>query len=78
MDKLLSPIRLLCKSFGEAFTIFGWSFLTHPTHDYWQFTKIGFLNSQIVEFPRRNGQHAPFANSEIPAQKLCDFTKVEK
>ena len=28
-----------------------------------------------MEFPRRNGQHAPFANSQIPAEKLCDFTK---
>ena len=72
MDKVLpaSPITLLCKSSGEPFTIFGRSFLTHPTHDYWQFTKIGFLNSKIVEFPRRNGQLAPFANSEIPALKI--------
>ena len=40
------------------------SFPRQPPHDYWHFTKIGFLNSQILEFPRRNGQHAQ--NLQIP------------
>ena len=40
------------------------SFPRQPPHDYWHFTKIGFLDSQILEFPRRNGQHAQ--NLQIP------------
>ena len=53
-DKSLPP-PLFYVFWWEAFYHSGRNFLTHPTHDYWQFTKIGFHNSKIVEFPLRNG-----------------------
>ena len=71
MDKLLSasPITLLCKSFGKAFTIFGWSFLTQQpmiignspklvssTPKSWNSrAETGSMHHlQILKFPQRN------------------------